>query len=59
MDTEGQVKTTQDLEFRDRVERIAILLSFDQDVSGFDFLDVAAARILLKDFEDVHPLGSE
>jgi hypothetical protein len=61
MNTEakGHVKTTHDLEFRERIERIAVLLSFDQDVSGFDFLDVAAAQILLKDFEDVRPLGSE
>lgn len=35
-------------DFSVRVQRIAKLLSFEQDVSNFDRFDVAAAKLYLK-----------
>ena len=52
--------THEDIDFAKRIQRIASLLAFDQDVSGFDPLEVVAARIYLKDNkEDLAPTSDQ
>jgi hypothetical protein len=42
---------TEDTSFARRIQQIAQLLAYKQDTSSFDPLEVAAARMYLKDQE--------
>jgi hypothetical protein len=42
-------------EFNIRIRRIAQLLSYEQDVSSYNSLEIAAAKLYLKDQENSEP----
>jgi len=46
------VKTDNDQEYPVRIHRIMNVIAHDGDVSKFHSYDVAAAKILLKDFRE-------
>lgn len=49
---EDLVRVSQEDDFAEKIRRIVNCLVYNQDVSAFNPLDVAAARILLKDQEE-------